>query len=86
MTLRVFADGGVAEAYFQGGRIAEIMSPMGGASDDPSSTSAFVQASQPVKLLSARIWTVGSIWVTPEQVLATPPGTTTGAEAVHVAA
>ena len=64
----------VAEAYFQGGRVAMTM-PLNAsctvASDSPCSWDASISG-QNVKLLNATSYELGSIWVSEEHVLATP--------------
>ena len=78
LTIRVFMDGGFCEAYWMGGRAAQVMSMLNGTDAQwtgPDQFSAmYVRATgtEPATVLSAVAYSVGSIWVTPEQVLATP--------------
>ena len=68
LTLRAFTDLGVLEVYWMDGRVA-ITSPFkaGG------SGGADVFASEDgVQLVEATAWEMGSIWVSPEDVLAMP--------------
>ena len=67
ISLRLYVDNTLCEAYWQGGRVAMTMTT-------PASreAAAAVLATQPATLVSARAWRVGSIWVSPEEVLSTP--------------
>lgn len=67
--LRVYVDNTLAEAFFQGGRVAmtrELLTP-------EKEAAASVAASVDVQVSTLQAWTVGSIWVTPEEILNTPP-------------
>jgi sucrose-6-phosphate hydrolase SacC (GH32 family) len=73
--LQLFADGSVVEAYWQGGRVVmtsnvggSLGSTLGsvGVSSTPSTSSMPVSA---VRLEKMTAWGVGSIWVSPEEVL-----------------
>ena len=65
--VRVFVDEFIGEAYFQRGR--EVIT-----FDTPPTTRAGVLLASATDLLDCQVtaWSIGSIWVTPEQVLATP--------------
>jgi hypothetical protein len=79
--LRIFVDNLMAEAYFANGRVAmTVVFPAtatpSGTPNPPafSGTAAFVTCSgNAVTALSARAWAVQQIWVTPEEVISTPP-------------
>ena len=81
LTIHAFMDGGFAETYWMEGRAAQIMGTLNDTEADwtgPSQKSAmYVRAtsasSEPVVVLSAVAHAMGEIWVTPEQLLATPP-------------
>jgi len=67
LSLRLYVDNTFTEAYFQGGRVVITM-----ATPAVPEASVTVVATQPATLLSAKAWRVGSIWVSPEEVLRTP--------------
>merc|ERR1712194_587490 len=81
LELRLFLDSntagnksfGVAEAYFMGGRVAMTvpldMSALSGSSAWKATVAA---TSGSVTVLNGTSWSLSSIWVTPEDVLATP--------------
>jgi hypothetical protein len=62
----VFVDQTVVEVYFMDGRVAMTMPSVGGADG------SIALQSDVATTASATVWKMGSIWVTPEQVLATP--------------
>ena len=78
VSIRTFVDSSFVESYFNNGRVAMTTScwqptkdPF--ASCDLKVAEAFVFASgAPVRLLSAKVWSVGSVWVSAETVRATP--------------
>lgn len=72
ITLRVFVDVGVIEAYWMDGRVAMTIATQGlkPVANTPQAEAYTTAAG--VELASAKAYTMGSIWVTPEQVLATP--------------
>lgn len=80
VSLRAYVDANFAEAFFQNGRVAmtascwqpEPQHTSAFASCDMETANALVFASSPVKLVSARVWSVGSIWVSPKTILETP--------------
>ena len=65
--VRVFVDEFIGEAYFQRGR--EVIT-----FDTPPTTHAGVLLASATDVPDLRVtaWSMSSIWVTPEQVLATP--------------
>jgi hypothetical protein len=65
--VRVFVDEFIGEAYFQRGR--EVIT-----FDTPPTARAGVLLASATDLPNCRVtaWNISSIWVTPEQVLATP--------------
>jgi hypothetical protein len=76
----------LVEAYFNDGRVVISSAVIGGAvGDNATGASIFHQEVQSsingegklsksgVVAQSANMWSVSSIWVTPEEVLATPP-------------
>jgi hypothetical protein len=69
ITLRAFVDGNVAECYWQDNRVASFV-------EAPPTVEAFVAifstggAAQKVESVEA--WQVGDIWISPEELLATP--------------
>jgi len=70
--LRLYVDNTFTEAYWMGGRVAMAATTpqtQKGAADVTVSTDQ-----NGVKLLSAKAWEVGSIWVTPNEVKNTPRG------------
>ena len=77
LQLRVFVDNTFLEAYWQGGRVAmtkTITTPTVQAGMRVfATTSSTASSTVPVTANSVQAWHVDSIWVTPEQVLATPP-------------
>ena len=71
LTLRVFTDRTVVEAYFNDGRVA-ITSGVNAAMVQAGSPQIVAYATAAGALASAEAWRMGSIWVSKEQVLATP--------------
>jgi len=67
ISLRVYVDNTFSEAYWQGGRVA-----MTWLTPATREAAAAVLATQPAGLVSARAWRVGSMWVSPEEVLSAP--------------
>jgi hypothetical protein len=68
--MRLFVDNTFTEAYWMGGRVAMTTTTK-------ASQAAGMSVSADkggITLASAKAWKVGSIWVTPEDVLATPRG------------
>jgi beta-fructofuranosidase len=66
--VRLFIDNGALEAYLQGGRVclsSKMRMPAG-------KVAIHVESSAPTTMKSATVWRLGSIWVTPEEVLRTP--------------
>ena len=84
LTLEVFTDIAVVEAYFQGGRSVTtgavssykhpVTIPEGSVQ---GSMSIFNNGSAGLEV-KAEVWTMSSIWATKEEVLATPPDPGTG--------
>ena len=66
ITLRVFTDRSVLEVYWMDGRVA-ITSPL-----QPQTSSVEAFSSVDGSLASATAWSMNSIWVTPQEVIATP--------------
>ena len=69
VSVRLFIDNGALETYFMGGRVclsSKMRMPSAGA------VAIHVESSAPTTMKSANVWRLDSIWVTPEQVLATP--------------
>jgi len=67
LEIRIFVDGRVVEAYFQGGRVAMTA---GVAPTSEVGMALFTDA--PLFVESTTVWRVSEIWVSPEEVLATP--------------
>ena len=63
LTLRLFLDGTVAEAYWMGGRVAMTV-------DTARATNATVSATSAVTLISASVFAMGDIHTTVDDVLA----------------
>jgi len=65
--VRIYVDNTFAEAYWMGGRVAMTVKT-------PPTVEAGVSitSNAAVTLNSAKVWSVGSIWITPEGVKATP--------------
>lgn len=65
--MHLYVDNTFAEVYYQGGRVAMTV-------NTPASDDAGVTVSSSVAGVTAKAsaWSVGSIWVTPEDVLRTP--------------
>jgi len=73
--LRVFVDANFAEGYFNNGRVALTVgcTPPHFANCDTSVAGVSLFAvSAAVEVVSVTAWEVGSIWVTPDDVLSTP--------------
>jgi len=68
INMRVFVDQTFSEVYWMGGRVAMTVTTQ------PSNVADVTVGADKagVTLASATAWQVGSIWVTPEEVLATP--------------
>jgi sucrose-6-phosphate hydrolase SacC (GH32 family) len=71
ITLRVFTDRTVVEAYWQDGRVA-MTSAVKTAMAKPGSPQVQVFSTADAQIASAEAWPMTSIWVSKEQVLATP--------------
>ena len=76
LTIRVYVDHQLSEAFFQGGRVA--MTQANGAANDETaagagheSAAAAVYSTAGGTLERAEGWSVDSIWVTPDEVLRT---------------
>ena len=69
ITLRAFTDLGVLEVYWMDGRVA-ITSPFKVKAGGGDGVQIFTSVDQ--QLVEATAWEMGSIWVSPEEVLATP--------------
>ena len=67
LDVNVYVDHVVSEAFFQGGRVAMTQETTA-----TNGTAAAVYSSADGALQAARGWRVGSIWITPEEVLRTP--------------
>jgi len=69
LDIRVFVDNTFIEAYIMDGRVA-----MTAQVASVSSTGMYISNEGPttVHLMNATVWTMADIWVTPDQVLATP--------------
>lgn len=67
LSIRLYMDNTFSEVYFQDGRIAMTVPTA-----DISKASLALTATTPIMLKSARAWSVGDIWVSPERVLSTP--------------
>ena len=66
VSVRLFIDNGALETYFMGGRVclsSKMRMPSAGA------VAIHVESSAPTTMKSANVWRLGSIWVTPEEVL-----------------
>ena len=76
LTLRVFVDRQVVEAYWMDGRVAMTsqIRPQPPAVPGTPQVGVFAHSSAgaAVKVVEAAVWELQSIWVTKEQVLATP--------------
>lgn len=66
ISIRIFLDTNVGEVYFMGGRVAMTVQIPTSAYD------VTVMASEAAPLINASSWQMGSIWVTKDEVLATP--------------
>ena len=69
ITLAVYVDGTFAEAYWQDGRVAMTVNTVGVTG---STTAALTAGSGGAVVKSAQAWSVGSIWITADEVLAMP--------------
>ena len=69
ITLRAFTDLGVLEVYWMDGRVA-ITSPFDVKAGGGNGVQIFTSVDQ--QLVDAKAWEMGSIWVSREEVLATP--------------
>lgn len=67
LDLRIYVDNTFAEAYWMGGRVAMTVK-----TGSTTEAGVSVSASTPVMLMDTTVWDVNSIWVTPEEVRATP--------------
>jgi hypothetical protein len=79
LTVRVFTDRTLVEAYWMDGRVAMTYPVPCGNKDDPQARCDETAGEMAVgstaagsALLSARAWVMKSIWVSKEEVLATP--------------
>jgi hypothetical protein len=79
VSLRVFVDHTFAEAFWQDGRVAMIVPGTNHPEAAIALHAGFISANNDrihtgsdVVVLHADVWEVGSIWVTPEEVLRTP--------------
>jgi len=79
LTIRVYVDHGLAEGFWQGGRVA--MTRIATPAYTGASEGFAVHAVDAVTLVRAEAWRVGDIWVSAEEVLRTPRPKTTGDEA-----
>ena len=79
LTIRVYVDHGLAEGFWQGGRVA--MTRIATPAYTGASEGFAVHAVDSVTLVRAEAWRVGDIWVSAEEVLRTPRPKTTGDEA-----
>lgn len=70
--VRVFTDHAIAEIFFAGGRVALTTPIAGDAADPDAGMTLFTSAAQATNV-TASAWTMGDIWVTPQQVLRGPP-------------
>lgn len=71
LTLRTFTDLGVLEVYWMDGRVA-ITSPFKVPSKTSSDGAEIFSSVDGLQLVEATGWEMGSIWVTPQEVLAMP--------------
>ena len=72
VTLRVFVDANFAEGYWNNGRVAMTVGCSGNNCDTAASSVALFSAGGDIEVVSLVAWEVGSIWVTPADVLDTP--------------
>ena len=70
LTIRVYVDHGLAEGFWQGGRVA--MTRIATPAYTGASEGFAVHAVDAVALVRAEAWRVGDIWVSAEEVLRTP--------------
>lgn len=69
LTLRAFVDNNLAECFWQTNRVAIMVE----APATPEAAAAVVNTGMPaVKLQAAAAWQVGGIWISKEEMLATP--------------
>lgn len=82
MTIRSYMDGGFAETYWMGGRAAQTINTLNDTEADWTGSrqksamyvrAAAADAGESVRILSAVAYSIGEIWTSPEEVLATPP-------------
>jgi len=73
LTLRVFVDRNIVEAYWMDGRVAmtSMVRPAFAVEGAPQ-VSLFSNSNVDAQVLEATVWEMESIWVTKEEVLATP--------------
>lgn len=71
LTLRAFTDLGVLEVYWMDGRVA-ITSPFKAPSKTSSAGAEIFSSVDGVQLVEATGWEMGSIWISPQEVLAMP--------------
>ena len=71
-TLRVFVDATFAEGYWNTGRVAMTVGCSGNNCDTATAGVSLFSAGGDIEVVSLVAWEVGSIWVTPEDVIATP--------------
>ena len=67
LSLRIFVDHGITEAFWQRGRVVTTRR-----ADTSAEAGVVVHASAAIVLERAAVWRVGDIWVSPEEVLRTP--------------
>lgn len=73
LTIRIYIDRTMAEVYWQGGRTTQTLQVPDFAFPQPSPVASMgVASSVSVELISAQVWAVEDMWVSPEEVLATP--------------
>lgn len=70
--LRIFVDRQVVEAYWNDGRVAMTIATAGLKSDPNAPQAQAYTTAAGVEMVSAKAYVMKSIWVTPEEVLATP--------------
>lgn len=68
--IRLYVDNTFTEAYWMGGRVAMLATTPQTQKDAADVTVSADQGG--AKLISAKAWHVGSMWVTPEEVKSTP--------------
>eukprot|EP01043_Picozoa_sp_COSAG02_P056413 COSAG02_NODE_6684_length_3421_cov_1.721252_4_plen_154_part_00 len=71
LSLRAFTDLGLLEVYWMDGRVA-ITSPFKAPSKTSSDGAEVFASVDGVQLVEATGWEMGSIWVSPQEVLAMP--------------